>query len=87
MIKILDKDESYSIKEVIEKNFTDLKTDMRAGFLEVKVDTKEIRTTAEDGLKSATAANTRLDRYDKHFLIVWVALIGSAFKMVAEYFN
>lgn len=87
MIKILDKNESYSIKEVIEKNFTDLKTDMRAGFLEVKVDVKDVRTTADSGLKSATAANLRLDRYDKHFLIIWVALVGSAFKMIAEYFN
>lgn len=82
-----DRDESYSIKEVIEKNFTDLKTDMRAGFLEIKVDVKEVRTTADNGLKSATAANVRLDRYDKHILIIWVAIIGAIVKAASDYFG
>lgn len=82
-----DRDESYSIKEVIEKNFTDLKTDMRAGFLEIKVDVKEVRTTADNGLKSATAANVRLDRYDKHILIIWVAIVGAIIKMASDYFG
>lgn len=82
-----DKDYTYSLKEVIEKNFQELKTDMRAGFSEIKLDMKEVRQTAEDALKSATAANRRLDSYDKNIWLIWGAIVLGFVKMAFDYFT
>jgi hypothetical protein len=80
-------DDGYSLKEVIEKNFTDLKLDMRTGFSEIKVDVKEIRKTAEDADEKASAANKRLDNYDKHIMLLWGCLIAAVSKMIFDYLS
>lgn len=77
--------EGYTLKEVIEKNFTDLKSEMRSGFSEVKIDVKEIRKTADDAFDSAAAANKRIDRYDKQIGLIWGLIVAALVKMIFDY--
>lgn len=78
-------EESYSLKEVIEKNFLDLKNGMAVGFSEIKVDIKEIRDAANEA-KTRSKSNThRLNRYDKHILVIYAAIVGGIIKLVFDY--
>lgn len=79
--------DGYTLKEVIEKNFSDMKLDMRQGFSEIKIDVKEVRLTAEQAKGSADAANKRLDIYSKSMWLLWAAVAANLVKVGFEYLN
>lgn len=78
-------EEGYTLKEVIENNFRDMKANMSQGFGEIKIDMKEVRLTAEQAKSSADAANKRLDFYSKSLWILWTAVAAGIVKMGFDY--
>jgi len=80
-------DDGYTLKEVIEKNFADLKSEMRTGFSEIKSETKEIRHTADTAMDLSRNANRRLDTYDKHIWAIWTLILAGVVKLAFDFFK